>query len=246
MLDPPSSMFYDAFGSDLKEKNGEYYFVGYVSPPIPSEMIGKVTASGSVAWCLCYYTSFHPFNYTPATLDATADGGFVFATLVGTTPGIFAAAFIKTDANGNAGCDGTSYSMPTDTVNMITLSDLVTSACGAQATYVASPVNVPVADSVVCEDIQNGVNVEENDLAEGELNVFPNPSNGIYYLQLADGTHPPSSVDVVDVLGNVVHAAKPAQGNLNTIDLSALPDGVYVVRVLSAETVTAIRLLKTK
>jgi hypothetical protein len=89
----------------------------------------------------------------------------------------------------------------------------VTDASGCSATF---EFNVP--NSVGVKDINNE-----------EFEVFPNPTKNILYLKSNSNANATTNISIVDVSGKMVLNEKTnLQGkNLQTIDLSELPRGVY-------------------
>jgi len=68
-----------------------------------------------------------------------------------------------------------------------------------------------------------------------DLKVYPNPSNGEFYLSV-NNIEGAVGIKVVSLLGNVVYNASniPVNGNLNRkLDLSNLPSGIYLLSVSS-------------
>lgn len=89
----------------------------------------------------------------------------------------------------------------------------------------------------------NPAGVEElSQVSYSDLRVYPNPSTGIFTLQIADGHQPManSKIEVYNMLGEKVmnETLRPVtegqggqtQGD-NKIDLSAQPTGIYLYRV---------------
>lgn len=81
------------------------------------------------------------------------------------------------------------------------------------------------------------VTVDAVDETGGVLDVFPNPTTGRVILQ-ADGM---TRVMVIDALGRVVMDA-PIEGDEASLDLSSYQDGLYLVRVETADAVMMRRL----
>lgn len=79
--------------------------------------------------------------------------------------------------------------------------------------------------------IDNSTDVQ--DLGSAVIEVYPNPTSGNVNLVLPNGTR--SSISVLDLQGRLVRIA---QGNaqLLSLDLSALDEGVYVIRVQQGAT----------
>jgi len=86
----------------------------------------------------------------------------------------------------------------------------------------------------------NAVGLDE--VAGINASVYPNPSHGIFTLQLA-GTDA-INIRIMDVSGKVVRAERLAGANLYTIDMTAVEAVVYVMEIESAEGKTFKRMVK--
>lgn len=65
---------------------------------------------------------------------------------------------------------------------------------------------------------------------KNEVSISPNPSNGLFNLQIEGNLNRYSFIEVVDVNGKRVYNS-PIQSSSNTIDLSSFAKGIYFVRV---------------
>ncbi|MCF8463686.1 MAG: T9SS type A sorting domain-containing protein [Flavobacteriales bacterium] len=74
------------------------------------------------------------------------------------------------------------------------------------------------------------------------VSIYPNPSNGIFTLQL-EGTDA-LNIRIMDVSGKVVRAERLAGANLYTIDMTAAEAGVYVMEIETAQGRTFKRLVR--
>jgi hypothetical protein len=74
----------------------------------------------------------------------------------------------------------------------------------------------------------------------GSFRVYPNPTNGMFTVELNNGAE---SVEVIDVTGRVVYAEK-ATSNKVEINISDLSNGVYSVKVKTEGAVETIRIIK--
>ena len=66
------------------------------------------------------------------------------------------------------------------------------------------------------------------------LSVYPNPSNGLFTLEMPIAANTSGTVEVMDVNGRALYAEtlNMQEGILyHSIDLGALPNGIYVVRI---------------
>jgi hypothetical protein len=68
--------------------------------------------------------------------------------------------------------------------------------------------------------------------------VFPNPSSGVFYVEMPDSA--PRQWLVQDLMGRTLRTGTTAATNWS-LDLSGCPDGVYVLRVVGAEAKMVVR-----
>ena len=79
------------------------------------------------------------------------------------------------------------------------------------------------------------VGVEENSLVRG-INIHPNPSNGTFFVEYELPAGLTAELEVVDLLGARVAQVSASTGNgfnRETIDLSGLSDGIYMVNIVA-------------
>jgi hypothetical protein len=71
------------------------------------------------------------------------------------------------------------------------------------------------------------------------MSVYPNPSNGLFNMRLADAQSQDVRVLVYDMLGKVVHQQTMKGNNLQVqeLDLTGSPKGFYLLRVQSGDQV---------
>jgi hypothetical protein len=67
-----------------------------------------------------------------------------------------------------------------------------------------------------------------NDIKTIELNIYPNPATDIVTI---DGINANETVIITDLSGRIVGRALPLHNGWQTINVSGLPSGVYLVRV---------------
>lgn len=77
--------------------------------------------------------------------------------------------------------------------------------------------------------------IETPDL--GEISVYPNPSSGIFVIELEN----PSAINTIeirDITGSIIYS-QSSIGNINEVDLSGLSSGIYFIEFLGeAESIT--------
>lgn len=97
---------------------------------------------------------------------------------------------------------------------------------------------VTVVDRFGCEasdciTIFNGI---ENLAASYEsFNIYPNPSTGVFRVEISNLSNKEVSFDILDIQGKIVHQAKSGQTSqfVQEFDLRHLPKGLYSVRVFN-------------
>jgi photosystem II stability/assembly factor-like uncharacterized protein len=79
-------------------------------------------------------------------------------------------------------------------------------------------------------DLANAPVGVENQTLSDEIQIFPNPNNGQFTIQVPENT--PYDVAVLDILGNVVFDEKQVSASQKTIALPDVISGTYLVRLL--------------
>ena len=75
------------------------------------------------------------------------------------------------------------------------------------------------------------LDVDEPVPVAATVNVFPNPSSGLFYYEVTGEMPSDLEIQVLDLSGKTVHAQKSSADR--TIDLNALSDGIYFTRFVS-------------
>jgi len=81
-------------------------------------------------------------------------------------------------------------------------------------------------------------------VVNNKVSVFPNPTSGKFTLKLADN-QTAYSAEIYNVVGEKIYQAF-LSGSQNTIDLSARPDGIYLIYLKSEAGISETKLLITK
>ncbi len=82
----------------------------------------------------------------------------------------------------------------------------------------------------------------KDNIANAAVRLYPNPNNGVFTLDINNEV---ADVQIVDVLGNEVYAAKHTKGT-TTLNLSDVASGVYFIKVNSNNVKTTHRLIINK
>ena len=106
---------------------------------------------------------------------------------------------------------------------------------------------VIVTDSLGCSDsisvfVDNVSSVLENN-GKGTINLFPNPSDGLFNVNLSNYSN--TTIEVMDIIGNTI-AVVQNPGKSNRIDISGESAGVYLVKITSREKLITRRIVVRK
>lgn len=90
--------------------------------------------------------------------------------------------------------------------------------------------NPPIITNTTTNVFTQFVTVHESKM-NISLSVYPNPSNGKYYVKLSEGMKGSEiNIKVYNLLGELILNTK-TQSSLSQIDLSHQPNGIYIIRV---------------
>lgn len=96
-----------------------------------------------------------------------------------------------------------------------------------------------VNKATVAQNIETCTGIGQLDAIEG-LRVFPNPSSGVFVLELPGKE---KAITVTDITGRMIHTDKSGQDQM-LIDLKSYSSGVYYIGVETNETFEVIKVIK--
>jgi hypothetical protein len=76
------------------------------------------------------------------------------------------------------------------------------------------------------------------------VQVWPNPSPGIFHLQIQEASGQPLQIEVVNLQGKQVLAANPLPGADTELDLSGVAAGIYLLRINTESGMQVMKLVK--
>lgn len=91
-----------------------------------------------------------------------------------------------------------------------------------------------------CDSVITQINEYDS---KQEFNVFPNPSNGVYYISL--NTQIIETIKVTDVMGKLIYEYKNISNRVYSFDITNQTRGIYIVYILTKTNVYTIKLIKT-
>lgn len=144
---------------------------------------------------------------------------------------LIAGGFFKTNvATGNSGWQQA-------TINMTYISALTPDTMWVLISSSSLDKN-PKAGSILWLDdasVTLPTGVSELESTENTIEIFPNPSNGIFTIRSQTASNEEQYVEVYNTLGAKIHASEKSKLSAYTVDLSDQSRGVYFVKVYRGE-----------
>ena len=100
--------------------------------------------------------------------------------------------------------------------------------------------------SLPIEPVSCLTDVEEIDADENSIEVFPNPTTGLLNISFANADSENYGVEIYDALGRLVASENVNASRNYTMDISAYPEGLYIVRISTPAFVANKKIMLTK
>ncbi len=197
--------------STLSASNGEAYLI-------------KTDANGDSLWTRSFGGAEHDLGWS---VQQTADGGYIIVGNSSYGASAYDEFLIKTDANGNSGCnEASTATIVTSPATQVTNPATIVTSPNTTVTNPATIVGSGGIDSTLCRSV--GV----NEIKEGSLfNIFPNPASSQFTILnsqcIIDG------IEVCNLLGEKMRIAVAVNRGLWTVDCRLFPTGIYFVKGIS-------------
>ncbi|MBI5217838.1 MAG: T9SS type A sorting domain-containing protein, partial [Bacteroidia bacterium] len=93
--------------------------------------------------------------------------------------------------------------------------------------------NPAIATNTAEMTYQNTGGVKENFIDNNLLNIYPNPAQNLIYLKFSDISFSYGELFFIDMLGRKISGNKKIKSTKEPVDVSFLPDGMYILHVVS-------------
>lgn len=185
----------------------------------------KIDGSGNVVWGK-NYIDFLIWDWKNNGLDKTMDGGYAL-TGTSSTQSIH---LIKTDSNGNSGCNEQNYS-PQSIPAAFSLSSGYNVITGYNYSAQLTNNNILTSsDSIWCYDVTS---VAENEEANS-LSIYPNPAESSIIISAEGKNNKDNRLLIYGLPGNIlINCIIPRDTNKIQLDISQWPNGIYVCKIIN-------------
>jgi PKD repeat protein len=100
--------------------------------------------------------------------------------------------------------------------------------------------------SLPIEPVSCLVNDIEEDVADSSVDVYPNPTTGLLNISFGNADMSSYSVEIYDALGRLVSSEMVSASDNHSMDISAYPEGLYIVRISTPAFVANKKIMLTK
>jgi len=195
-----------------------------------NQYLMKTDSIGNIEW-----TSQYSGGYFINTVEQTSDNGFILA---------MGDEVVKTDENGNSGCEDTFVTFTADTLTLVTRTPTATAASQSSSVAAADSSTDPgITATVLCL----ATSVSENDDVEDNLMIYPNPV-ATTCLLFSEENFAATEIRVTSEIGMEVTCPMQSQATSDRfqlqIDCNKLPQGMYFVSVRTNSGIMTKKLLK--
>jgi hypothetical protein len=187
----------------------------------------KTDSIGNVKWCKTYFGGSDIDLLFGLSL--CQDYGFISAGISYSTITNYDVFIVKTDSAGDSGCNQTPVFPTVSAITFDTTDPVIPVTSGgiiAMGTY--SIVKRGGKIDTLC--FTNGI--EEAIINKNDILIFPNPTTGKFEVNIEKSEV--KSLEIYNIQGQIVKTIINNQSKTtNEIDISALPDGIYLLKIQS-------------
>ena len=221
---------YDRAESVHQTTDGGYIITGIIlgcsSCPADVYLI-RTNATGDTLWTKTFGSTNEDFGFS---VKQTTDGGYIIAGwTLSFGAGIYDLYLLKTDANGNSGCnESTPVTVVTTPSTQVAIPATVVSS-GGTLTAPATAVGSGGIVSTLCTTVGIQVITTANSFL-----ISPNPTPGNFAISFV-GTIMKGKVEILNNLGENVYSENIFNESKKEIRLINISSGIYFVKVFDGE-----------
>lgn len=211
----------------------------YALPVTPGDLLGVFQVAGqeTTSWGAVSGDTLWVGAWTPDMVESVAieaDGGATEISDVGGTLQLTAVVTPEDVYN-----DTVAWSVDDPAIATIDDTGLLTAVDDGDVTITATAEDGSGAEATIVITI-SGQHVGIHAVTQKPVRIYPNPVSDILYIEGADTG---SRLEILSTSGQLVKRVENMTGNM-TLDVSDMPDGMYIVRTFREEAVETIKLIK--
>jgi len=151
---------------------------------------------------------------------------------------------------------GASWNFPDTTVSQFVFAEIPLTYTSSDTTITPDSVSINIevvstatalpSGHIAVDDVGLSVNHSASiqvPVVSDVFHVFPNPSNGLVYINSSGILNGLSKVEISDLNGRIVYSQYKDIGTSNPIDLSENSPGIYFIKVLSGDEVSVNKII---
>jgi len=196
------------------------------------KILVRTDSLGVPQWAKTYKKARQFFTAAEIQGNESGSSGFIAsANLYNYTTNNYQEVIVKTDANGNSGCDSNitvidSLITPSSTTTLVI--NVTSGGSLSNISAVASSVNV--TDSVLCSATVGIIEIKKTN---DKISIYPNPASTLITIELKTKNITQASIAIYNMLGECVYKQTTSSTNsqINIADLNA---GIYTIEITNA------------
>lgn len=217
----------------MQTADGGYFVAGNSanSASIYDILLLKMDANGDSVWSKTVGVT--PTNDFPYGIEQTTDGGYIITGAKAVAFGGKEIYLIKTDANGNSGCNQSSKSLIVQSTPSVKI--IPTLPTVYFTTTISSPVLTVGSGGTITTPCTNVSLAEQNSLVA--MDVFPNPSPGKFTVSFGK-TIAKGFVEILNIQGSCINRVQSLDisgESEKSIELNNCMSGIFLLRVFDGD-----------
>jgi hypothetical protein len=140
-----------------------------------------------------------------------------------------------------SGTGGSTYQWLANTLYISAQQAIVSPNASTTYTLVGTDLNGCSNSTSIIQNVSECLGINGVTTVSGDVRIYPNPTAGILTVELRNSNS--KSIEVIDITGRVV-LANVTRDEFSTLNISALSNGVYYVKIKSEKTLEVVKVVK--
>lgn len=101
--------------------------------------------------------------------------------------------------------------------------------------YADDAIDVQISETMPCDSLTPEITAIHQIKNELGINVYPNPSNGIVFVDCSNINSKDNNILIIDITGKQIYSSQLTAQVVNKIDISSLPNGIYIAQIKNGD-----------